>query len=158
MSPAVNRSNNNIIDRRSETSSAEAGPVPPIPIAWHPRWDGAKTQAGNVDGTSSWTCTSTCHEYEHEYVLHQVTESCTKTPAAAIGERRAAAERRADLDVAAVRADDLVTDREAEAGAVGAGREERLEDARQVVGVDAAPVVLDLDRDAAASGGLSRAP
>ena len=33
-----------------------------------------------------------------------------------------------------MRAHDLVDDREAEAGAVGAGREERLEDARQIVG------------------------
>ena len=57
------------------------------------------------------------------------------------------------MDVAAVGAHDLVTDREAEAGAVGARREERLEDARQIVGVDAAAVVLDLDRDVAVGAG-----
>jgi hypothetical protein len=51
-------------------------------------------------------------------------------------ERRAGAERRADPDVAAVGADHLVDDREAQAGAVGAGGEERLEDPRQVVGAD----------------------
>ena len=60
------------------------------------------------------------------------------------------------LDVAAVRAHDLVADREAEAGAVGAGREERLEDPRQIVGADAAAVILDLDRDVRAVARLAR--
>ena len=60
---------------------------------------------------------------------------------------------RADLDVAAVRAHDLVTDREPEAGAVGARREERLEDPRQIVGADAAAAILDLDRDLPVGGG-----
>jgi len=40
-----------------------------------------------------------------------------------------------------------MADREAQAGAVGAGREERLEDARQIVGADAAAAIHDLDRD-----------
>ena len=68
-------------------------------------------------------------------------------------EGRAAAEGGADADVTAVGADDLVDDREAEAGAVGAGGEERLEDAGEIVGADAAALVLDLDRDEVIGGG-----
>jgi len=56
------------------------------------------------------------------------------------------------LNIATVRAHDLVTDREAEAGAIGTGREERLEDPRQIIGVDAATVILDLDPDPAIGG------
>src|SRR5262249_1543275 len=67
-------------------------------------------------------------------------------------ERRGSARRRAPLDLALVRLDELVYDREPEAGAVGARREEGLEDARQVRCLDAAAGVGDLDGDAAVGG------
>ena len=46
------------------------------------------------------------------------------------GEGGASTSRRTDLNIAAVRAHDLAADREPETGAIGAGREEWLEDAR----------------------------
>jgi serine/threonine protein kinase len=45
-------------------------------------------------------------------------------------ERRAFSDSGPDLDITAMSADDFVADREAEAGAIGTSREERLEDAR----------------------------
>src|SRR5439155_9354576 len=69
-------------------------------------------------------------------------------------ERRALADDGTHLNVTTMRAHDLVTDRKSEAGAVGARREERLEDARQIVGLDAAAAILDLDRDARCIGRL----
>ena len=68
-------------------------------------------------------------------------------------ERRSLADGGAHANVTAVGADDFVADGQAKAGAVGARREEGLEDAREVVGGDAAAEVLDLDRDLAIVGG-----
>jgi len=64
-------------------------------------------------------------------------------------EARAAARFAAHVDAAVVLLDDAVGERQAQAGAAthGLGREERVEDARQMLGSDAAAVVLDLDPD-----------
>ena len=59
-----------------------------------------------------------------------------------------------ELDQAAVAADEVLRDREAEAGAVRAARHERIEDRVLELGRHARPVVLDLDAgdDAVARG------
>jgi hypothetical protein len=64
-------------------------------------------------------------------------------------EEAAAAEFALGRDCAAVVADDAVADRQAQAGPLPdrLGREERLEDVWQVLGTDAAAVVLDLNQD-----------
>src|SRR3954471_24857021 len=63
------------------------------------------------------------------------------------GEARADAGARVDLDASAMRLDDAVADRKAEAGSLAGllGGEERVEDLRQHVLRDAPPVVGDLD-------------
>src|SRR5450755_1443721 len=65
------------------------------------------------------------------------------------GERRALAELRITFDRAAVTLDELVDDREAEAGAFADifGREEWIPDSRQHVARDAGTVVADFDLD-----------
>ena len=70
----------------------------------------------------------------------------------------ALAEMALDFERAAVIADDAVADREAQACpfADRLGREEGLEDVRQVLGTDPAAVVFDLDQDSVSPSGRVR--
>ena len=52
--------------------------------------------------------------------------------------------------------DDIPRDGETEPGAGAAGGEERVEDARQVLGGDAGAAIADLDRDPVSGVGWSR--
>src|SRR5215213_9658466 len=63
-----------------------------------------------------------------------------------------------DLDASAVLDDDLLGQRQAQAGSTVLGREERLEDLGQVLDRDAWSVVLDADLDPAAGGAPGRHP
>src|SRR5450830_1291465 len=54
------------------------------------------------------------------------------------------------LDVARVRIDDLLHDRETQSYAAFTLEEERVEDARPLAGIDAGPVVCDFDDQAGA--------